>query len=311
MATFTRLPSGLWQAQIFRRGIRRSKSFALKGAAIAWAGTVEAEIMNGTHRDIPDGTVKDLFDRYEKKVSEHKKGKRWEVIRLTALGSDRLAQVRLRDLDTPHVADWQERRLESVSAASVRRERNLLNHVFNIAVHEWHWLTKNPFGERGRAVRRPKDGKPRKRIASPAELDKLERHASEKMRRVIIWAVETGMRASEIANLRLVIGRVAFLSDSKNNEGREVPLSPRALEVWQEGGFGLAASSISTLFADLTEDLGIKGLTFHDLRATAATRLSKKLDVLQLAKMLGHKNPKMLMIYYREATEDIADRLNN
>ena len=47
MATFTRLPSGLWQAQIFRKGIRRSKSFALKGAAIAWAGKVEAEIVDG------------------------------------------------------------------------------------------------------------------------------------------------------------------------------------------------------------------------------------------------------------------------
>jgi len=304
MATYTRLPSGLWQAQIFRKGIRRSKSFALKGAAIAWAGKVEAEIVAGEHVDIPDLTVQSLFDRYEKSVSEGKKGKRWEVIRLGLLGRDKLAKVRLRQLDTPHVADWQERRLKAVRAASVRRERNLLNNVFEIARKEWKWLRANPFV----GVRRPKDGKARKRIATPPELDNLESRASEKMRRVIVWAVETGMRAGEIAALQDVKGRVAYIVDSKNNESREVPLSERALEVW-EGGFGLTAGSISALFARLCEELKIHGLTFHDLRATACTRLSKKLNPLQLAKMMGWKDLKQAMTYYREDTADIAKLL--
>lgn len=305
MASYRRLPSGLWQAQIFRRGVRESDSFPSKGAAIAWAGRREAEIMGGARGEVPNLTVQALFTRYEKEVSEHKKGKRWEKVRLALLGRDKLAAVRLRQLDTPDVADWQKRRLEAVSGASVRRERNLLNNVFEIARKEWHWIRKNPF----EGVRRPKDGKPRKRIATPAELDKLTTRASDRMRRVITFAVETGMRASEIAGLEKIAGRVAYIADSKNDEGREVPLSERALEAWQGGFCGLTAGTISTRFAQLCDECKIDGLTFHDLRATAATRLSKKLDVLQLAKMLGHKNPKMLMVYYRESTEDIAKRL--
>jgi integrase len=305
MASFRRLPSGLWQAQIFRRGVRDSDSFPTKGAAIAWAGTREAEIMGGARGEVPNLTVAALFTRYEKEVSEHKKGKRWEVIRLGRMGLDRLAQVRLRELDSPHVADWQRRRLQAVSAASVRRERNLLNNVFEIACKEWKWVRANPFV----GVRRPKDGRPRKRIATPAELRTLEGLASERMKRVIVWAVETGMRAGEIAACRDVKARTAFIYDSKNGEEREVPLSAAALEVWTDGGFGLTAGSISTIFADLCDEAKIHGLTFHDLRATACTRLAKRLNPLQLAKMMGWKDLKQAMVYYRESTDDIAKLL--
>jgi integrase len=294
-----------WRAEVFRRRVRRSESgFRTKAAAVAWAGKVEAEIMAGVRGEIPNLTVLALFERYQRDVSEHKKGKRWEVVRLTALGRDRLAQVKLRQLDTPHVADWQQRRLKAVKAASVRRERNLLNNVFEIARKEWRWLSANPFV----GVRRPKDGKARRRIATPAEIAKLTKRASPTLRRVIIWALETGMRAGEIAACKDVDGRIATLHDSKTGEGREVPLSAKALEVWG-GGFGLTAGSISELFGRLCEDCAIEGLTFHDLRATAATRLANVLHPLQLAKMFGWKDLKHALVYYREATEDIAKLL--
>ena len=54
---------------------------------------------------------------------------------------------------------------------------------------------------------------------------------------------------------------------------------------------------------------GVVGLTFHDARAEAITRLSKKLDILQLARMVGHKDLKMLSVYYRESAADIAKKL--
>lgn len=207
-------------------------------------------------------------------------------------------------IDAPHVADWQQRRLKAISSASVRRERNLLNNVFEIARKEWRWLSANPFA----GVRRPKDGRPRTRIATSDEIDKLVSKASPKLRQAIVFALETGMRAGEIASQPRIDGRVAYLTDTKNGTAREVPLSSRAIEAWSEG-IDLSAGSISTMFARLCRDIGIKGLTFHDLRATAITRLARKLDALQLAKMIGHKNPKMLMVYYRESAADIAELL--
>src|SRR5688572_29233009 len=112
-----------WRAQIARRGVRDSQIFTSKGAAVAWAGQRESEIMAGVRGEIPNLTVLALLTRYKTEVSKDKKGRRWEEIRLDLIGRDRLAQVKLRQLDSPHVAEWQQRRLQAVKSGSVRRER--------------------------------------------------------------------------------------------------------------------------------------------------------------------------------------------
>lgn len=292
-----------WRAEIELKGIRDSETFSSKGEAKAWAARREAEIMAGERGDIPNLTVSDLFDRYLAEVSKGKKGERWERIRLEALKRDRIASVRLKVLDSPHASDWQQRRLEAISGASVRRERNLLNNVFEIARKEWRWLKRNPF----EGVRRPKDAKPRDRIASDAEISTLLELASDQMRDVITVALETGMRASEIASQPIIRGRVAYLADGKTG-AREVALSPAALEALPR--IRLTAGSISALFAKLTDAAGIEGLTFHDLRHTAITRLAKKLEPFELAKMVGHKDLRMtLNVYYKQDAEATADKL--
>lgn len=261
--------------------------------------------MSGSRGEIPNLTVADLLARYEREVSAGKKGERWEKVRLGALRIDQLAQVPLKRLDAPHVADWQARRMKKVSGASVRRERNLLNHAFEIARKEWKWLRVNPF----EGVRRPKGGRPRTRIATEDELTKLLSKASAAMKRVITIAVETGMRASEIAANPKVEGHVARLLDSKNSDSRDIPLSEAAAQA-MSAPVGLTAGSISALFAKLTAACGIEGLTFHDLRRTATVRLAKKISPMELAKMLGHKDMRMtLNVYFKLDAEEVAKKL--
>lgn len=48
---------------------------------------------------------------------------------------------------------------------------------------------------------------------------------------------------------------------------------------------------------------------FHDTRHEAITRLAKRLDVLELARMVGHRDPRSLMIYYNETAEQLAKKL--
>ncbi len=55
---------------------------------------------------------------------------------------------------------------------------------------------------------------------------------------------------------------------------------------------------------------GGDGLTFHDSRHEAITRLSRKLDVLALAKMVGHTDIRVLVVYYEEDAEALAQRLD-
>lgn len=305
MASFRENDFG-WRAEVFRRGVRRSESgFKTKAAAVAWAGKVESEIMAGVRSEVPNFTVKELLERYKREVSRDKKGRRWEEIRLDLLGRDRLAQVRLRQLDAPHVSDWQQRRLEVVKSGSVRRERNLLNNVFEIARKEWKWLAKNPF----EGVRRPKDGKARDRVATQAEQKKLLAGASPDLGRAITVALETAMRCKEIASNPPITGRIAKLGDSKTNEGRDVPLSAKAIRAWKEP-INLTAGSISGLFARLCKEQGISGLTFHDLKHTAMTRLSKKLDPWELAKMTGNKDMNIILnVYYKHDANATARKL--
>lgn len=42
----------------------------------------------------------------------------------------------------------------------------------------------------------------------------------------------------------------------------------------------------------------------------AVTRLSKKLDVLDLARVIGHRDVKMLLTYYEADAEALAKKLD-
>lgn len=48
---------------------------------------------------------------------------------------------------------------------------------------------------------------------------------------------------------------------------------------------------------------------FHDARHTAATRIARRLDVLDLCKMFGWSNPRQAMAYYNPTAGEIASRL--
>jgi integrase/predicted GIY-YIG superfamily endonuclease len=324
MPTFSKRGKG-WRAEICCKGIRKAKTFDSKGAAIAWAARTELDIRAGDRKEIPEKTFGDLMDRYADTVSETKKGAKWEVVRINFVKRDPIAQVRLKDFSQANVAEWRDRRILSVSGSTVVREKNLLSHICTVAVNEWHWLKKNPFLN----VRMPKESPPRKRLMTPDERARLSEFANteiyKKVLRAVDFAAETGMRANEICQLERhnINGSVALVEDNwtprgggkstKGGESREVPLSSRALEILARCSenplFGLTARCLDVHWRNLLKEAGIIGLRFHDTRHLAATNLSKKLNLLQLCKMFGWKDPRHAMIYYNETAEDVAKLL--
>ena len=324
MPTFSKRGKG-WRAEICCKGIRKAKTFESKGAAIAWATRTELDIRAGDRREIPEKTFGDLMDRYADTVSETKKGAKWEAVRINFVKRDPIAQVRLKDFSQAHVAEWRDRRIQSVSGSSVVREKNLLSHICTVAVNEWHWLKKNPFLN----VRMPKESPPRKWLMTQEERARLSEFANsetyKKVLRAVDFAAETGMRANEICQLERhnINGNVALVEDNwtarvggkstKGGESREVPLSAMALAILGECSdnplFGLTSRTLDVYWRKLLNEAGIKGLRFHDTRHLAATNLSKKLNLLQLCKMFGWKDPRHAMIYYNESAEDVAKLL--
>jgi integrase len=74
--------------------------------------------------------------------------------------------------------------------------------------------------------------------------------------------------------------------------------------------FGLTTASLDALFRKARANSLIEGMTFHDTRHEAITRLAKKLNVLELARMVGHRDLRMLQIYYNETASQLAERLD-
>ncbi|MGU2502411.1 tyrosine-type recombinase/integrase, partial [Pseudomonas aeruginosa] len=78
----------------------------------------------------------------------------------------------------------------------------------------------------------------------------------------------------------------------------------------REDLFTLSSKSADVLFRKVRDRQKIDGLTFHDTRHEATTRLARKLDVLDLARMTGHRDPRSLMVYYNATASEVASRLD-
>lgn len=324
MASITKIASG-WRARVRKGSVSESECFKTKAEATAWANKIEADIVAGKIGRMPDKSFGELLQRYADDVSSAKRGARWELVRINKLQQDKIADVRLPKLTAPVVTDWRDRRLKEVSAASVRREWNLLSHACALAVREWHWLQTNPFT----LVKRPDEAKPRDRRPTKEELDAIllalgystdepPHTATARVGAAALFAVETGMRASEICRLEAghIVGRVARLYNTKNGHDRDVPLSVEALRIIGQlpdtGGplFGLTPASLDTLWRKGCARALVGDLHFHDLRREALTRLAKKLDVMELARMSGHKDLRILLkVYFSPDSQELADKI--
>lgn len=325
MASF-RKKGKSWEASVYCKGERHSKSFITKLEAQQWAASIEQEILSGKRGDIPNKTFGDLLARYSESVSIHKRGARWEMTRLNAICRDEISKVMLSDLKESHFAAWRDRRLLKVSAGSVLREMNILSHAINTSIKDWGWLKENPMS----GIRRPEKPQPRDRLITGDEITRLllvlgyeydlkPITISARIGAALLFAIETAMRAGEICSLtwdKIDMDRcTALLIETKNGSKRQVPLSGEAIRILNQvkgdtdSVFDLTSVQIDVNFRKAKSRAMIYGVTFHDTRHLAITRLAKKIDVLSLARAVGHKDLKNLMIYYNERAEDIAKRL--
>lgn len=206
MGSITKHKNG-WRAYVNKKGVRKSRLFPSKTAAKDWIARTESEVTDGLHNVEKTKTLGDLLERYLKDFSINKKGWKWERDRIRLIQRDPVAKVRLADLTPSKVAGWRDRRLKAVSEASVLREWNLISAAINIAVREWEWLPKNPM----KSVKRPKTPAARDRLISDHERDLIlhttgyvdcPRTKSSRVGAAFLFAIETGMRAGEIAGIR-------------------------------------------------------------------------------------------------------------
>lgn len=337
MASITVQPNGKWRAQIFVKGERDTQVFRTQREAKAWAAAREEEMRRsrGVLED-EKHTLRQTLQRYMEEVTEKKKGSRHESMRIKSFVRDfpEIVDLPLAQIKTPVLAGWRDTRLKTVSGATVNRDINWLRNALSIARDEWHWMSHSPFA----GFRFPNDPAPRDRRVTPHEVKAMCRafgyvtgkapaSKSQEIAYAFLIALRTAMRAGEILGLGKVNvdlkKRTATLTHKMQyltGKPRVVPLTRHAVRLLKplmerEKCFTIAPGSLDTLFRKERDRLAvatpsIASLHFHDTRAEALTRLSRKVDVMTLAKISGHKDLSILQnTYYRESAEDIAARL--
>lgn len=246
------------------------------------------------HSELKSIPASSIVRRYIEEVTPEKKSAREESVRLNrALRTfPELFSVPVKEFTVAIVIKWRDKRGKEVSPSTVNREWNSLSAVWNHAIKEWQLPIDNVW----RMAKRPPPGKPRKKRISDKEIDELKMAfdydgsvSPRQKKHYVAWsflfAIETAMRLSEICSLELsdISGRIAHLSDTKNGDSRDVPLSKEAMRLLsliahEEGKLvPLGAASASALFRKYRDKAGIVGVNFHDTRHEALSRLAKKI----------------------------------
>jgi integrase len=144
---------------------------------------------------------------------------------------------------------------------------------------------------------------------------------SQRVAVALLLALETALRASELTGLtwdRVSLKRrvLRLSAATKSGHGRDVPLSTEAVRLLRllgEADVGpvlqLQPRQVDALFRKARDKAGIADLHWHDSRHTAITRLAQRLHVLDLARMVGHRDLRQLQTYYNPPAEAMAEKL--
>ena len=344
MATFVQRsgPGGrrVWQVKIRRRGYPpQSGTFDSKGRAEAWARQIEGEMDRGvfvSRAEAENTTLAEVLDRYAREVLPTKKSTRPITYHARNV-REGLGALSLAAITSSVLAKYRDQQLrKGYAAQTVKHDLSLISRVLNICIKEWGIAL--PAGNPVLQVKMPRVANARDRRLVGDEQARLLAAAQVyggEIGPLITWAIETAMRRGEIAAMRWEHldgpsgpqcrttrsggneARVLLIPETKTGTPRRVPLStaaravldglPRRIDgrVW-----GMRPDSISQAFERVCKAAGIEGLTFHDLRHEATSRLFEKgLNPMQVAAITGHKTLQMLKRYTHLRAEDLVGML--
>ncbi|NTV28734.1 MAG: site-specific integrase [Candidatus Omnitrophica bacterium] len=227
---------------------------------------------------------------------------------------DRLARFfgdrRLQDITPMMVEQFKAERLKEVAPATVNKALACLKAMFNKA-SDWGLLDgKNPVSK----VKLLKVDNKRLRYLEKPEIARLIGNCLAHLKPIVILALNTGMRKSEIFNLRWddvdFNLRMIQLLKTKNNKIRNIPMNEsvyytlKALKEQSEdeqvfpGRNGPAITYVTKSFATALRKSGIINFRFHDLRHTFASQLVMAgVDLNTVRELLGHSELTMTLRY--------------
>jgi len=208
-------------------------------------------------------------------------------------------------------------RSKDVTPATTNRDLACLRCMFNKAI-AWEYATENPV----RKVKFLREDNKRLRFLEKDEIIKLLNCCSQRLKAVVIVALNTGMRKGEISDLKwrdvdFNKGIITLLR-TKNGEKRYIPVN----NACREALMGVKKDSKSEYifcnrngkpynfrksFETALRNAGIKEFRFHDLRHTFASQMVMcGIDLNTVRELLGHKDLSLTLRYAHLSADHTA-----
>ena len=213
-------------------------------------------------------------------------------------------------IDVQMIEEYIASKIEGLKPATINRTLSILSKMFNDAIR-WGYIKENPM----RQVSKLREVEEAFDYLAQDEARKLLQNCSKDFYPVCCCALYTGMRVSEIIELRWknvnLDERLITIEKSKGKRIRHIPVHPHLLEVLK----GRKGKNINELVfpskdgmmrkRDLRSALnsalkkaGLKRIRFHDLRHTFASNfVMQGGSIISLQKILGHQDLKVTLRY--------------
>lgn len=253
-------------------------------------------------------TVADLLDAYEREyvpdqapATQKDKRNLYRRIRLE------MGSLALTDLSRVVLCAWRDALRARVSAGTVVTYMHAFSAALTVAVQDYEWLAVNPMAKVHKPSRPPErvrflDGDEQRRL-----LDACQRSQCAMLYPVVLLALTTGARKTELLMLTRpdldVTGGAIRLQRTKNKQKRLVPMPQMTGAVMQQwiaqqhgpyvfpGVHGAQPAKIIRPWLRAVAQAGLVDFSFHDLRHTAASYLAMSgVRIEDIAEILGHKN---------------------
>ncbi len=309
-----------------------TKSFARRTDAKEWAENSEVDIRRGKYFKTAEAgkhTLGELIDRYKRDRLPLRGRDRETVGPQLDWWKGQLGRYMLADITPAMIVDCRDKLLNEpqkkkgeekghmLSNATVIRYLASLSVCFTYAARDLGWIDSNPI----QSVTKPRASRGRVRFLTPEEREKLlakcKASPSKALYPVVVIALATGARLSEITGLRWkdidFQRKIMRLEETKNGDRRAVPLATPAMQLLQElqkvrridtdlvfpREDGKAPIDLRKTFARTAAKAGLdEKFRFHDLRHTAASYLAMSgASLIEIATILGHKTMAMVKRY--------------
>jgi len=306
-----------------RRGVYRTnaltKTFSSKVDAKKWIRDIEAKLdrTNIIVKEVDNfPTLSSLIKRYLSEVSIKKASYQTDkfnfrtFLRLFDYSKEPVNKIRVQMF-----AKFRDKYLINHKAATYQRLMSSIKHMWHVAQTEWEYPLEDIFSK----LQKVKRGNPRNRRLSDREYQLIlfGNHTDSEFRKIIDFAIQTGLRLSEITRVTKEHIRVNTLLIPKRKNGNtdvEIPLSNKAIDLLQnmELPIKLKSRGIQIKWKRLMKKYEIKDLHFHDLRHEALSRyLEKGVSIQDVQVLSGHKDVRILMrVYANLNAKNIAKNFN-